>query len=160
GRDEPPMSPHLPAAPTRPSRPGNGAGIRGRCRCPTIWPMGLTSLSGGTVVTSLSPPAVVRADVTIEDGRVRAVERWSPPDAHRVSCEGMVVMPGLVCAHHHLYSTLARGMPSTLEPPADFLEILRRVWWRLDRALDIRGVFCSARVGAIEALAAGTTTVI
>jgi putative selenium metabolism protein SsnA len=120
----------------------------------------LTSLTGGTVVTSLAPPAVVRADVTIEDGRVTSIRRGSPPEARRVDCTDMVVMPGLVCAHHHLYSTLARGMPFTLEAPTTFLEILRRVWWRLDRALDARGVFCSARAGAVEALLAGTTTVV
>jgi putative selenium metabolism protein SsnA len=70
------------------------------------------------------------------------------------------VLPGNVCAHHHLYSALSRGMPYRLEPPADFLQILQRVWWRLDRALDEPSVRMSALVGGLEALRAGTTTVI
>ena len=31
---------------------------------------------------------------------------------------------GLVCAHHHLYSALARGMPAPRRPPQGFLDIL------------------------------------
>jgi cytosine/adenosine deaminase-related metal-dependent hydrolase len=38
----------------------------------------------------------------------------------------------MVCAHHHLYSALARGMPAPPRTPTDFGEILELVWWRLD----------------------------
>jgi cytosine/adenosine deaminase-related metal-dependent hydrolase len=68
--------------------------------------------------------------------------------------------PGLVCAHHHLYSALARGMPAPAEPPTDFREILERVWWRLDAALDLELVRWSALLGAVEALEAGTTAIV
>ncbi len=68
--------------------------------------------------------------------------------------------PGLVCAHHHLYSTLARGMPAPPRTPTEFLEILELVWWRLDRALDLDVIYHSARLGALEALAAGCTAII
>jgi len=67
---------------------------------------------------------------------------------------------GLVCAHHHLYSALARGMPSPSRTPITFREILEQVWWRLDRALDLDLVAWSARLGALEALEAGTTAII
>ncbi len=69
-----------------------------------------------------------------------------------------MVVPGNVCAHTHLYSALARGMPYTLEPPENFLQILQRIWWRLDRALDLDGVRASALVGGMDALLSGTTT--
>jgi putative selenium metabolism protein SsnA len=65
-----------------------------------------------------------------------------------------------VCAHTHLYSQLARGMPYALDPPLDFTQILQRVWWRLDRALDEEAVRLSALVGGMEALLAGTTTLV
>lgn len=68
--------------------------------------------------------------------------------------------PGLVCAHHHLYSSLARGMPAPPVPPTDFLEILQQIWWRLDVALDLPMIAASARLGALEALECGTTAVI
>ena len=35
---------------------------------------------------------------------------------------GRVHSPGLVCAHHHLYSTLARGMPAPPRTPTEFLD--------------------------------------
>jgi putative selenium metabolism protein SsnA len=71
-----------------------------------------------------------------------------------------LTLPGFVCAHTHLYSSLARGMPAPAEAPRNFVEILERVWWRLDRALDAEAVEISALVGAIEAAKAGCTTLI
>jgi len=67
---------------------------------------------------------------------------------------------GLVCGHHHLYSSLARGMPAPGRPPTGFLEILEAIWWRLDRALDLDLVRASARLGALEALESGTTAIV
>jgi cytosine/adenosine deaminase-related metal-dependent hydrolase len=68
--------------------------------------------------------------------------------------------PGLVCAHHHLYSALARGMPTTGRTPTGFLEILEQIWWRLDVALDLETIAWSARLGALEALESGCTAII
>lgn len=68
--------------------------------------------------------------------------------------------PGLVCGHHHLYSTLARGMPAPPRTPTCFTEILDQVWWRLDAALDLDMIRWSARLGAVEALEAGTTAIV
>ena len=68
--------------------------------------------------------------------------------------------PGLVCAHHHLYSALARGMPAPPGTPTNFTEILDQIWWRLDTALDLDLVRWSALLGAVEALEAGTTAIV
>ncbi len=68
--------------------------------------------------------------------------------------------PGLVCAHHHLYSALARGMPPPPRTPTDFAEILELIWWRLDTALDLEMIRWSAMLGALEALEAGTTAIV
>lgn len=74
-------------------------------------------------------------------------------DANATTC-------GLVCAHHHLYSTLARQVPGPERAPRDFLDILNSVWWRLDRGLDLEMIKWSAMLGAVEALCAGTTAII
>lgn len=68
--------------------------------------------------------------------------------------------PGLVCAHHHLYSALARGMPPPPKVASDFHEILEQVWWRLDAALDLEMIRWSAMLGALEALESGTTAIV
>ncbi len=70
------------------------------------------------------------------------------------------VTPGLVCAHHHLYSSLARGMPAPPKVAANFQEILEQVWWRLDTALDLDMIRWSAMLGALEALENGTTAIV
>ena len=67
---------------------------------------------------------------------------------------------GQVCAHHHLYSTLARGMPAPNRTSGSFLEILQDIWWRLDAALDLDMIYWSAKLGATEALMSGTTCII
>ncbi len=67
---------------------------------------------------------------------------------------------GMVCGHHHLYSSLARGMPAPPKTPTNFREILEQVWWRLDVALDLEMIKWSAMLGAAEALMCGTTAII
>lgn len=70
------------------------------------------------------------------------------------------ITPGLVCAHHHLYSSLARGMPAPQHPPTSFIEILQQVWWKIDTALDADMIYWSTALGAVEALMNGTTAII
>ena len=115
-------------------------------------------LKDATVAT-LDPPRVERAWLRIDGARI--VERGpalAPAAGEEVlDLAGALVLPGLVNAHTHLYSALARGMPGPAEPPQRFLEILERVWWRLDCALDEDSVAVSGLVGAIEAARSGTT---
>jgi len=118
-------------------------------------------LKGGTLVR-LHPPALARADLRIEgDTIVARGARLAPRPGEAVEdCRGRFVLPGLVCAHTHMYSALARGMPGPAAPPASFPDMLRRVWWRLDQALTDEAVYYSAMVGAVEAVRAGTTTIV
>jgi putative selenium metabolism protein SsnA len=81
-----------------------------------------------------------------------AEQQW---DAH-----GMVLMPGQICAHTHFYGAFARGMYIPGAPAKDFPEILERLWWRLDKALDLAGVQSSAEVCLVDAIRNGTTTLI
>jgi cytosine/adenosine deaminase-related metal-dependent hydrolase len=68
---------------------------------------------------------------------------------------------GCVNAHTHVYSGLAPlGMPQPAERPAGFLEILERVWWRLDRGLDARSLRAAARLYIAESLLHGTTVLV
>ncbi len=68
------------------------------------------ALCGAWIAVSLSPPEVVRADLVIADGRVRCL--GAVPDGTPTrDCGGSLIVPGNVCAHHHLYSALSRGMP-------------------------------------------------
>ncbi|MGE5127625.1 MAG: amidohydrolase family protein, partial [Betaproteobacteria bacterium] len=118
-------------------------------------------LRNATVAT-LDPPRVVTTDLRIAGDRIAesAAALSLRPDEELVDLAGALVLPGLVNAHTHLYSALARGMPGPAESPRRFVEILERVWWRLDRALDEETVYLSALVGAIEAARSGTTLLV
>ncbi len=77
-----------------------------------------------------------------------------------IDAQGNLVMPGLINAHHHLYSTFARGFTPPGDPPRNFEEILSKLWWKLDRALDHEDVYHSALLALMHAARAGCTTVI
>lgn len=113
------------------------------------------------ILVDIDPPRVERGDLRIEGGKIaaRGKVRVDPTD-ERIDCGGAVVLPGLVNGHTHLYSALAVGMQPPPRNPKNFLEILQLVWWRLDRALDEESNEISAKIGALDALACGTTTLI
>lgn len=68
---------------------------------------------------------------------------------------------GHINAHTHIYSALAPlGMPAPAPPPETFLQILERVWWRLDRAIDRDILRACARHYVAQALLRGTTCLI
>ena len=111
---------------------------------------------------TLYPAKIERADLRIAGGRIaEKAEILTPqPDETVLDFSGKIIMPGMVCAHTHLYSALARGMPGPPKSPADFPEILEYIWWRLDRALDEESLYYSTVIGILEALSSGTTTII
>lgn len=121
-----------------------------------------TTLLKGALLLHLDPPRVERGDVRIEGERIVGVgaELQPQPGETVVDLSGRWLMPGLVCGHHHLYSALACGMPFVPEAPTGFADMLAKVWWRLDRALDEEGVRVSGLVGATSALRCGTTAIV
>ncbi|MGD0138199.1 MAG: amidohydrolase family protein [Tepidisphaeraceae bacterium] len=113
------------------------------------------------LLADLDPIGVERGDLRIESGRIAGrVNVTANAGDEIVDCAGAVVLPGLVNGHTHLYSALAVGMPAPARIPRNFLEILQSVWWRLDQALDGQANEVSARIGALDALHCGTTTLI
>ena len=100
-------------------------------------------------------------DVLVEGNRITAIAPAGTLEGpfDRVLWAGRrVVMPGLVNAHTHLYSAFARGLWAP--PSADFQGVLRDLWWRLDRALDLEAVGLSAWATLLEAIRAGCTTLV
>jgi len=99
----------------------------------------------------------------IDQGRIvhvgseESVPRMEPEQ--RVDIGGKVVLPGQIVAHTHLYSFLARGL-SPAGAPANFVEQLEKMWWRLDSALNPEDVHWSAVGGSLSALLCGTTTLL
>ena len=97
-------------------------------------------------------------DTVIVDAGSFPPDKYTPDST--IDAGGRLVMPGLINAHHHLYSTFARGFSPPGEPAGTFTEILERLWWKLDRALDEEDVYYSALIAIMHAARAGCTTII
>src|SRR5258706_8155167 len=113
------------------------------------------------ILVDIDPIRVELGSLRIDGGTIaaRGVAKAQAGD-ETIDCNGAVVLPGLVNGHTHLYSALAVGMPAAPRTPANFLEILQLVWWRLDQALEDASNETSAQIGALDALHCGTTTLI
>ena len=125
-----------------------------------------TRFENGIVVTLGKNNRVIWNGSVVTDGETivavgdAAELKKNYPDAEAVDCAGKVVLPGFICAHHHFYSTMARGMAIPGEPASNFVEILERLWWKVDRAIDGEDITLSAQIPLIECIRNGTTTII
>lgn len=79
-----------------------------------------------------------------------------PPTADRVlDARDMVVLPGLVNTHHHLYQTLTRAVPAAQNAVLfDWLKTLYPIWANLTPD----AVYTSALAGLAELILTGCTT--
>ena len=98
-------------------------------------------------------------DTIVEVGATVDLQR-KYPEVEALDASGKIVMPGLVCAHTHFYGAFARGMAIPGEPPENFIQILERLWWKIDRALTLEDSKYSALVALVDAIRHGTTTLI
>lgn len=99
-------------------------------------------------------PPVSDAFLLVLNGRVSEIASEPPADASVERFAGCAIVPGFVNVHTHLELTLLRG----------FLEGLRfhewiRVLTKTKYALDREDLLVSARLGALECLVSGVTTV-
>jgi putative selenium metabolism protein SsnA len=76
-----------------------------------------------------------------------------------VDARGGVIMPGLINAHHHIYSAFARGMSVEGYAPRSFPEILEGLWWKLDSLLNLEDCYYSAMATYLDCIKNGVTTV-
>jgi putative selenium metabolism protein SsnA len=123
-------------------------------------------ITNGTILTFgqdrrvLSNGAVYyEEDTIVEVGDSADLER-KYPETEKLDAGGKIVMPGMICAHTHFYSAFARGMAVPGEPPENFMQILARLWWKIDRALTLEDSQYSALVALVDAVRHGTTTLI
>ena len=80
------------------------------------------------------------------------------PEDEVIDAKGQILMPGLICAHTHFYGTFSRGLYIPGDAPADFPEILQKLWWPLDQSLYADDVRVSTLICMIDAIKHGTTT--
>ncbi|MDL2294332.1 putative aminohydrolase SsnA [Ruminococcaceae bacterium OttesenSCG-928-D13] len=121
---------------------GNGRLITWNAATPYLED-GCVAVDGNTIAT-FGPTAEMKAKY---------------PDAEFYDAAGRVIMPGLICAHTHIYSAFARGLSiPRAHPDRDFIDILENQWWKIDKVLNEEDNRYSAYSTGIESVRNGVTT--
>lgn len=122
-------------------------------------------VGNGSVVTRDEENAFIeRGAVAIDGERIAAVGsedelKAAYPGAEYVDAQGGIIMPGLVNAHTHIYSGLARGLAIKGCDPKNFLDNLEMQWWKIDRNLDLGATRASAWATVLDSIRDGVTTI-
>jgi putative selenium metabolism protein SsnA len=125
-----------------------------------------TRFENGIVCTLGEKNRVLHNATVVTDGEIIAAigdaseMKRQFPNAESVDCYGKIILPGFICAHHHFYSTMARGMAIPGEPARNFVETLEKLWWKVDRALGEEDIILSSQLPLIDCIRNGTTTII
>ena len=122
-------------------------------------------LTNGRVITQdKNNPYIENGAVVIKKEKIIAVGKAEETlknysDDEIIDVENKVIMPGIINAHHHIYSAFARGMASSGKAPKDFMEILEGLWWKIDKKLTLEDLKYSAYTTYIDCIKNGVTTV-
>jgi len=115
-------------------------------------------ISNGWIITPVEEDFELKQqNLFIIDGKVT----FSPQDNtinREIDVEGRIILPGLVNAHHHIYSTLSKGIPCQV-PFNDFLGNLKQLWWTLDSSLNKDDMILSTVLAMQDSIKHGVTTV-
>lgn len=77
----------------------------------------------------------------------------------KINAKGKIIMPGMINTHHHIYSAFARGLNLKNPPAKSFSDILKNVWWKIDKELNLKDTKYSGYTTLIESVKNGVTTV-
>jgi putative selenium metabolism protein SsnA len=123
-------------------------------------------ITNGTLLTFGDNPRVIPggalyidADTIAEVGSTSEL-RAKHPAEEVLDAQGKLVMPGLMCGHTHFYGAFARGMAIPGQPAGNFVEILEKLWWKIDRAVTLDDCRYSALVALVDAIRHGATMLI
>lgn len=125
---------------------------------------GTLLLRNGTVLTMDPEIGDLRcADVLIEDDRIAQVGTGlaadADADAEILDCTGKIVIPGFVNSHQHMFQTALRSYWADATA-ADYFTQSRSGTSGIFHHYTPGDVYCGELAGALENLAAGTTTVV
>src|SRR5919107_435127 len=96
-----------------------------------------------------------RADVLVTGDRITEIApRIEAHDAQVVEANGCIVIPGLINAHMHTWQTALRGVAANWT----LLEYFKKMHAGLATAFGAEDLFIATRMGALNQLNCGTTT--
>ncbi len=119
-------------------------------------------IENGSIVTVDDNNQVYkRGYLFIEDDLIVAVGEGEAPEKYRkadkvIDASLMVIMPGMVNAHTHLFQTFIRG----LADDKPLLDWLKAAIWPVSQAMTEEDAYVAAMVGMVENIRGGATSVI
>ncbi len=122
-------------------------------------------IGNGILITqNRQEPFIPNGCVAVDGNRIAdfgetSLLREKYPDAEFYDAQGKIIMPGMINTHGHIYSALARGMIlADAKPSHSFADILKNLWWRVDRSLSLPEISMSAYTTYIDCIKNGVTT--
>ncbi|MCK4358537.1 MAG: amidohydrolase family protein [Candidatus Cloacimonetes bacterium] len=100
---------------------------------------------------------IEKKNIYIHKGIIKYNKTFSKTD-RVIDVKNRVIFPGLVNAHHHIYSCLSKGIP-VKTPFKNFEGILKNLWWKLDKALLEEDVTLSTVLTLQDCIRNGVTTI-
>ncbi len=98
-----------------------------------------------------------QGDVLIEDGKIKTVARTVQPDgAQVIDCSGLIVMPGFVDTHRHMWQGLLRN----IGPDDLLLDYLNKMLFGFAPKLTPDEVYLGDLVTALSAVNSGITCIL
>ncbi|MBS1034188.1 amidohydrolase family protein [Gluconobacter cerinus] len=113
----------------------------------------------GGILTGLRGESARRAgDIRIRDGRIAEIGHLAPGSGEKVlNARGGIATPGLISTHHHLFQSVLKAVPTAINKPLEpWLRLVPNTYWN---RIDERVLNVAARVGMVELLLSGCTTV-
>lgn len=116
--------------------------------------MSKTLIHGATIVT-MDAQGDLQGDLLVQEGRIAAIApHITATDADLVDATGCILIPGLVNAHMHTWQTALRGVAANWT----LLEYFQKMHAGLATAFAPEDLFIATRMGALNQLNCGTTT--
>ena len=99
-------------------------------------------------------------DVLISDGRIEAIGTGLPADgAEVIDAQGMILMPGMIDGHRHVWQTIALGR-MVESNPGEFARDY--IYWKMAAvvAMEPEDHYIAELVGGLQAIDSGVTSIL
>ncbi len=98
--------------------------------------------------------------IIVEDGFIKKIckkDEIKDLNCEKIDVYGRLIIPGILNAHHHSYSSLACGLKT--KDISTFPNRLKNLWWKLDKILDEELIYYSTLKSIVNAIKSGTTMI-
>lgn len=114
-------------------------------------------IKNATILSLSDDTSLSTGDILVEKNKIAAIGENLTSDVAKVlDASGLVAMPGFIQTHTHLCQTLFRNYANDLQ----LLDWLKRRIWPFEAAHTPASLAASARLGIIELIKSGTTTIL